>query len=171
MTAATASAPSGSPTRGLFSRVVVAGLAGAAVDFVYATTLGLVDGRGPVKVWQGVAGGWLGKAARDGGLASAGLGLATHVGIAACMAAAYALAATRLPILYRRPLLMGALYGLPLYGVMYRIVLPLRWPGVFPRWDGMKSVLDVLAHVGVGLAIAFVLSRRQPLASAGAQSS
>ena len=159
MTAATASAPPGSPTRGLFARVALAGLAGAAVDFVYATSLGLIDGRGPVKVWQGVAGGWLGKAAGEGGLASAGLGLATHVGIATCMAGAYALAATRLPILYRRPLLMGALYGLPLYGVMYRLVLPLRWPGIFPRWDGMRSVLDVLAHVGVGLAIAVVLSR------------
>ena len=165
MTAATASAPPGSPTRGLFARVVVAGLAGAAVDFVYATSVGLIDGRGPVRVWQGVAGAWLGKAARDGGLASAGLGLATHIGIATCMAGAYALAATRLPILYRRPLLMGALYGLPLYGVMYRIVLPLRWPGVFPRWDGVKSGLDVLAHVGVGLAIALVLSRRRGVQS------
>jgi len=161
MTAATASAPPGSPSRSLFARVVAAGLAGAAVDFVYATMVGLADGRGPVTVWQGVASGWLGRAAGEGGLATAGLGLATHVGIATCMAGAYALAAARLPILYRRPLLMGALYGLPLYGVMYRIVLPLRWPGVFPRWDGMKSVLDVLAHVGVGLAIAFVLSRRR----------
>jgi len=159
MTAATASAPPGSPTRGLFARVVLAGLAGAAVDFVYATTLGVIAGRGPVKVWQGVASGWLGKAAGDGGLASAGLGLATHLGIATCMAAVYALAATRLPILYRRPLLMGALYGLPLYAVMYRIVLPLRWPGIFPRWDGARSVLDVVAHVGVGLAVAVVLSR------------
>jgi len=166
MTAATASAPPSSPTRSVFARVATAGLAGAAVDFVYATTLGLIAGRGPVKVWQGVAGGWLGKAAGEGGLASAGLGLATHVGIATCMAGAYALAATRLPILYRRPLLMGALYGLPLYGVMYRIVLPLRWPEIFPRWEGMKSVLDVLAHVGVGLAIAFVLSRRRGAQSA-----
>jgi hypothetical protein len=161
MTAATASAPPDSPTRGLLARVGMAGLAGAAVDFAYATTLGLIDGRGPVKVWQGVASGWLGKAAREGGLASAGLGLATHIGIATCMAAVYALAAARLPILYRRPLLMGALYGLPLYAVMYRVVLPLRWPGVFPRWDGMKSGLDVMAHVGVGLAIALVLSRRR----------
>lgn len=166
MTAATASAQPDSSTRGLLARVVTAGLAGAAVDFVYATTLGLIDGRGPLRVWQGVASGWLGRAAGEGGLASAGLGLVTHVGIATCMAGAYALAAKRLPILYRRPLLIGALYGLPLYGVMYRIVLPLRWPGIFPKWEGVTSVLDVLAHVGVGLAIAFVLSRHR-----GAQSS
>jgi hypothetical protein len=164
MTAATASAPPSSPTRARLARIVVAGLAGAAVDFAYATTVGLIDGRGPVKVWQGVASGWLGKAARDGGLASAGLGLVTHVGIAVCMAGAYALAATRLPILYRRPLAMGALYGLMLYVVMYRVVLPLRWPAVFPRWDSAKSLLDIVAHVGVGLAIAFVLSRRAALA-------
>jgi len=160
MTAATASAPPGSPTRARLASVAMAGLAGAAVDFAYATTVGLIDGRGPVKVWQGVASGWLGKAARDGGLASAGLGLVTHLGIAGCMAGAYALAASRLPILFRRPLTMGALYGLVLYVVMYRVVLPLRWPAVFPRWDAAKSLLDVVAHVGVGLAIAFVLSRR-----------
>ena len=159
MTAATASALPQTRARGLLARIVTAGLAGALVDFIYATAVGLIDGRGPVRVWQGVAGGWLGKAARDGGLASAGLGLANHIAIAACMAGAYVLAATRLPILYRRPVAMGALYGLALYIVMYRIVLPLRWPGVFPRWDGMKSVMDVAVHVAVGLAIALVLSR------------
>ena len=159
MTSAAASAPSQTHGRGLIARIAMAGLTGALVDFLYATTMGAIAGRSPVRVWQGVAGGWLGKAAGDGGLASAGLGLVTHVGIATCMAATYALAATRLPILYRRPALMGALYGVPLYIVMYRIVLPLRWPAVFPKWDGVQSVGDIAAHVGVGLAIALVLSR------------
>lgn len=160
MTTAAASALPQTPSRGFLARLGMAALAGALVDFIYATTLGALSGRGPVQVWQGVAGGWLGKAARDGGLATAGLGLVTHVGIATCMAAVYALAATRAPILYRRPALMGALYGLPLYGVMYGIVLPLRWPAVFPRWDGWVSVGDIGSHIGVGLAIALVLSGR-----------
>jgi len=160
MTTATASAAPQAPSRSFFARLVTAGLAGALVDFVYADIVGAIGGRSIVQVWQGVAGAWLGKAARDGGLASMSLGLATHIGIAMCMAAVYALAATRLPILYRRPALMGALYGLPLYGVMYRIVLPLRWPEVFPRWDGWRSIADLGSHIGVGLAIALVLSGR-----------
>jgi hypothetical protein len=153
-------APVRSPSvRGAAAPLVAAGLAGAAVDGLYATALGVIRSGSALRPWQGVAGGWIGKAARDGGAASAALGLATHLGIALCMAAAYAAMASRAKILYQRPLVCGALYGLGLYLVMYRLVLPLRWPAVFPRWDGWISVADIASHVGVGLAIATVLSR------------
>jgi len=142
------------------SAVVLAGLGGGAVDFVYACVVGLVHGRTVMRVWQGVASGWLGKAAGDGGLATMALGIATHFGIAICMAAAYALVAARVAVLLRRPVPSGVAYGLVLYAAMYRIVLPLRFPSAFPRWDGVQSVTDIASHVGVGLAIAVVLSRR-----------
>ncbi len=45
---------------------------------------------------------------------------------------------------------------------MYRVVLPLRFPQVFPRWDGMQSLADILAHLGVGLVIALVLAKERP---------
>jgi hypothetical protein len=155
-TAAPAHAPS---VRGAVVPLVAAGLAGGAVDGLYATGLSLIRGGSALRPWQGVASGWIGRAARDGGAASAVLGLATHVAIALCMAAAFAAVASRLRVLYQRPLVSGALYGLILYLVMYRIVLPLRWPTVFPKWDGWISVADIASHVGVGLAIATVLSR------------
>ena len=153
-------APAGSPhVRGVFLPLVTAGLAGGAVDAVYATGLSLIRGGSALRPWQSVASGWIGKAARDGGATSAGLGLFTHFAIALSMAAALAAVAARMKVLYQRPLLAGALYGLILYLVMYRIVLPLRWPTIFPRWDGWISVTDIASHVGVGLAIATVLSR------------
>jgi uncharacterized membrane protein YagU involved in acid resistance len=139
----------------------MAGLAGGTVDGLYASALGLIRSGSALKPWQGVASGWIGKAARDGGVASAGLGLLTHFAIAFCMAAAFAAIASRATALYRRPLVAGALYGLGLYLVMYRLVLPLRWPALFPRWDGWVSVADIMSHVGVGLAIAVVLARAQ----------
>lgn len=145
-------------TRPSLSRVVAAGLAGGAVDLAYASTMGLVSGRGVVRVWQGVARGWLGKPAFDGGAATALLGLATHFAIAIAMAGAYGLAAARFDVLYRRWLICAPLYGLALYGVMYRIVLPLRWPGA-GAWRGATSILDVLAHVGVAVAAVAVLRR------------
>jgi hypothetical protein len=137
----------------------MAGLAGGAVDAVYATALGLIRSGSALKPWQGVASAWIGKAARDGGAGAAGLGLVTHFGIALAMAGAFAAVAGRVKLLYERPLLAGALYGLVLYLVMYRIVLPLRWPTIFPRWDGWVSVADIASHVGVGIAIVTVLSR------------
>ena len=144
--------------------ILMAGLAGGLVDGVYASVVGLIRGRTVERVWQGVASGWLGKQAADGGLATAALGLATHFGIAICMAGAFALAASRIGWLTRRPLAAGAAYGLGLYVVMYRIVLPLRFPAIFPRWDGLQSLADIASHVGVGLAIALVLSRAAGLA-------
>ena len=96
------------------------------------------------------------------------LGVVTRFGIATCMAAVYALAATRLPILYRRWLVCAPLYGVILYGVMYRIVLPLRFPGA-GGWKGMSSVLDICAHIGLALAAAFVLTRPAAKAARGAR--
>jgi hypothetical protein len=141
-----------------FTRVLTAGLAGGAVDFIYASTLGEIRGRGIMKVWQGVASGWIGKAAGDGGWATSALGMVTHFGIAFVMALTYAVAATRLPILYRRPLLCGFLYGFVLYAVMYGIVLPTRFGRAY-HWNGVISVLDICAHIGVALALAWVLAR------------
>ncbi|WP_309087633.1 hypothetical protein [Phenylobacterium sp.] len=140
--------------------VALAGLAGGAVDFVYAGAIGLATGRTVERVWQSVAAAVIGKPAFSMGWTSATLGIVIHLAIATAMAAAFAIAAGRLPALYRRPWTSGAVYGLGLYAVMYGVVLPLRWPTVFPRWDGLTSVFDVLAHIGVGLAIVFVLRAR-----------
>ena len=159
MTAAAAPPAPSLPARDLMSRIVTAGLAGGAVDFAYASVMGLTHGRGVIKVWQGVASGWLGKAAGDGGLGAFALGVVTHFGIATCMAAAYGLAATRLPVLYRRWYLCAPVYGLILYGIMYRVVLPLRFGPGAGAWQGGASLLDICAHVGLALVAAFVLSR------------
>ena len=163
-----AAAPASSPARqSLAAAILLAGLAGGAVDFLYASVMfGLVKGKPIYKVWQGVAAGWLGKAAADGGYASAALGVATHFGIALCMAAAYALAATRLRVLRQRPLISGAIYGVLLYAFMYGAVLPLRFGAPY-RWHGLASAGDLASHVGVGLAIAWVLAAKPRTSASG----
>ena len=158
--AATASAPA---RRSAPSAILRAGLAGGLVDFVYASVVfGLARGKPIYKVWQGPASGWLGKQAAEGGYASAALGVVTHFGIALCMALAYFLAATRLSVLYRRPLVSGAVYGVLLYAFMYGVVLPTRFGAPY-RFHGLGSLGDIASHVGVGLAIAWVLARRADL--------
>ena len=117
MTAAASPPMTSSPTRRPMSRLAIAALAGGAVDLVYASSMGVISGRGVAKVWQGVAAGWIGKAARDGGWATVALGLVTHFGIALCMVGVYAAVATRAPVLYRRWYAIAPVYGLILYGV------------------------------------------------------
>jgi hypothetical protein len=162
MTVAAAPQSVSQPLRDQLSRILLAGLAGGAVDFVYPTAMAVLKGRSPLSPWHGVASGWIGPVARDGGLATAALGAITHFGIAICMAAAYVLAARRVPVVAQRPWATAPVYGLILYGVMNLVVLPLRWPEAFPRWNGVTSILDILAHVGVALAIVAVVARPRP---------
>jgi hypothetical protein len=156
-TAAAASQPR--PGLAPLPTILLAGFAGGLVDFVYACAVGLIRSGSALKPWQGVASGWLGKHAGEMGPAVALLGVVTHFAIAFVMALAYALVAGRRPALYRRPLAGGAIYGLILYGVMYGVVLPLRFSRPW-HWAGLLSVGDIASHIGVGLAIAFVLSRQ-----------
>lgn len=141
--------------------IILAGLAGASIDGAYASLLGIIRGVGVMRVWQGVAGGWLGPAARDGGITTALLGFATHIGIALAMACVYMLAHSRIGLMRRRFWTGAAAYGLGLYIAMYLVVLPLRWPGIFPRWDGLFSITDIAAHIGLALAIAATVRWRE----------
>lgn len=166
MTVAAASPAASPPGRDTLSQTLIAGLAGGAVDLLYASGMSVVSGQPAIRPWQAVASGWIGApAARDGGMAAVLLGVVTHFGIALAMGAVFVLAARRLPGLTARPMIAGALYGLVLYGVMNLVVLPLRWPGIFPSWQGGKSGLDILAHVAVGLAIAWTVSSRKARAN------
>lgn len=140
--------------------IILAGLAGAAIDGAYASALGVIRDIGVMRVWQGVAGGWMGPAAREGGVATALLGIVTHIAIAQGMAAVFILALARLEPLRRHRWAAATAYGLGLYAVMYLLVLPLRWPEVFPRWTGLYSLTDIAAHIAVAMAIAAVARGR-----------
>jgi hypothetical protein len=159
MTAAAAPSNASQPLQGSLSRLLMAGLAGGAVDFFYASIMAVSRGRPVTMPWRSVASGWIGKAAFDG----AGpviLGVVTHFGIALCMAAAYIHVARRVTIVASRPWATAPIYGLILYAVMYLGVLPLRFGNPW-QWRGMLSVFDILAHVGVALAIVAVAVRRR----------
>lgn len=160
MTVAAASSNASQPRRGALSRLLAAGLAGGAVDFVYASGMALSRGNPPTRPWRMVASGWIGRDAAEGALPVA-LGVVTHFGIALCMAAAYIHLARRAPLVAARPWATAPAYGLVLYAVMYLGVLPLRFGSPW-QWRGALSVLDILAHIGVALAIVAVATRRRP---------
>lgn len=163
----TAACPNGSRTRrGSLPRLLAAGLAGGAVDFLYASGMALLRGHSPARPWRIVASGWIGPDAA-GGTFPIVLGVVTHFGIAVCMAAAYVHLARRVPLVAARPWATAPTYGLILYAVMYLGVLPLRF-GAPWQWRGALSILDILAHMGVALAIVAVATRRRPPRTPGA---
>ena len=154
---ATARDDAGWPS-GFGCRLLVATLAAGTLDIVYACIVGLLRERSPMTVLQSVATGWQGGAAFEGGVPSALLGLGTHYGIMLAMAACFGLLSRRVPALRRRPWPTGLIYGLGLYAVMYGIVLPLRFPEIFPRLSGWITVTDIIVHMAVGLIIVRLFS-------------
>jgi hypothetical protein len=135
---------------------------------VYGTLLvGILDGldavvffglRGaqPIRVFQAIASGLLGREAFSGGLATAALGLALHFFIAFGVIAVFLFAAKRIPVLVRAPIAAGILYGIAVYFVMNYVVIPISavTPGRFV-WP--VFINGVLIHMfGVGLPASLV---------------
>jgi hypothetical protein len=149
--------------RGLALTVVLATLVAGTLDITDACVYWAVTkGVSPERIFQSVASGLLGKAAFKGGAQTAALGLLLHFGIMAVMVAVYALASLRLPILTKRPVLMGVGYGLATYAVMNYVVLPLSQASHGGPFRLPVFVNGVLAHVLlVGLPIALILAWRE----------
>jgi len=142
---------------------------GGLLDIIYAIVLwGFILGGSPVGIVQSIASGILGKAAYDGGAATAALGLALHFFIAFCMALAYVLAAKRLPVLTSRWLLMGFLYGFVLFAVMNFVVVPLSAIGWRPMkpWGAFRALLPHIVFVGP--AISYFARRSRATSENGA---
>lgn len=148
------------------TRFLAAWLGAGTLDITYAFIASAwVRGRSAEQVLQSVASGWQGSDAYADGVTSALLGLITHYAIMAVMVLVFALAVRLRPALLGKPWISGSLYGLGLYAVMYGIVLPLRFPEVFPRWSGWLSVADILVHMGVGLIMALVFAGKRSSAA------
>ena len=130
-------------------------------------TVGILDGldavvffglRGaqPIRIFQSIASGLLGRQAFAGGLPTAALGLVLHFFIAFTIVAVFLFASKRIPALVRAPIVSGILYGVAVYFVMQYIVVPLSaaTPGRFV-WPVFMN--GILIHMfGVGLPASLV---------------
>ncbi|HWM25401.1 MAG TPA: hypothetical protein VNP98_11290 [Chthoniobacterales bacterium] len=148
-----------------FPAIAWATLIVGVLDISSAFILAYPKGVGPIRVLQGVAAGLIGReSAINGGLATAGLGLAIHFFIAFVVATVFYLASRKLVFLTRHPVISGLLYGVIVYGVMYWIVMPLAYPVVRPSIS--RDVTAVCVHMLlIGLPIALIVrrsSRHQP---------
>jgi hypothetical protein len=142
-----------------FPAIGWAGLVAGILDISSAFILSYLKGGGPIGVLQGVAAGLIGReAAINGGLATAGLGLAIHFFIAFVAASVFYAASRKLIFLARNAVISGLLYGVVVYGFMYWIVMPLAYPVVHPSVS--RDVTAVCVHMFlIGLPIALIVRR------------
>ena len=113
---------------------------------------GLRSGAKPIRIFQGIAFGLIGPAARQGGLKTAALGVFLHYFIAFGIVLTYYLVSRRVRLLTARPVVCGLLYGLVAYAVMNLVVLPLSKVGGPSMPATPVLVNGLLIHMfGVGL--------------------
>jgi len=148
------------PRRAL-SSILLGGLVAGVFDITYAVVFSyLRRGVPPSRVLQSVASGLLGPAAYDGGAPTAALGLALHFGIALVVAAVYVFASRYLPVLVRRPVLAGSVYGLGVYAFMNLVVIPLSRVPPRTSFPLITLATGLLVHMFlIGVPIAFAARR------------
>ena len=151
------------------SLILIGAVIAGTCDITYAITFWAFRGVSAARVLQSVASGLLGAPAFKGGLATAALGLALHFFIALGAATIFYLMAKVLPILTRRAILFGILYGFGIYAVMNLIVLPLS---AFPRkvtFPLLATTTGIAVHMFlIGLPIALAIRRALPASSRSA---
>jgi uncharacterized membrane protein YagU involved in acid resistance len=138
--------------------IIAAGLTAGAFDITYACIVWGLRGVTPIQVGKAVAAGLLGRdAALAGGVATGILGLLLHFLMAIIMAAVYYAAATKMPLLVKRAVVCGSLYGLALYGVMNYVVMPLSAikaaGGGGPLYISISGILVHTFLVGLPIAL------------------
>lgn len=144
--------------------ILVGGLAAGVLDISAAFIASGLAGVSPLRVLQSVASGLLGSSSYQGGAATAVLGTFLHFTIALTAAAVFNLLGRRFKPLLERPWLWGPVYGVVVYLVMSRVVLPLS---AFPHPVGGRWVRNVLIHIFcVGLPIAVAAHRLARAAAA-----
>ncbi|WP_266158866.1 hypothetical protein [Dyella silvatica] len=98
--------------------------------------------------------------AQKAGVAAILVGLLLHFAIMLVMVSVFVAIAQRMRWIAVQPMAAGALYGLLLWAVMNLIVLPLRWPALFPHFTSQSLAEQLFSHIVlVGIAMAWMTSK------------
>lgn len=143
---------------GAFRAILTAGLIVGVLDISSAFVIWWQRDVGLRRGLQGIAAGLLGANSFEGGLVTAGLGLALHFLVAFLVVSVFYLASRRTEFLTIHPIASGVLYGIGVYIVMYWFVLPTAFPTFRHRmWN---ELLAVAIHISlIGLPCALIVRR------------
>jgi hypothetical protein len=144
-----------------YRAIGLAGLIAGVLDLGTAFVEAGLEGRSPMRLLQGIAGGLLGMETFQKGLASGALGAFFHFLIAFTAAAVFYIASRALKFLVRQPVLSGVLYGIAVYCFMSLVVLPLSAYHVTVTVSPFGPVIkNIAVHIFmVGLPISLVVRK------------
>lgn len=131
--------------------ILYGGFVAGSLDILAAALINRVD---PLVIMRAIASGLLGRAAFQGGLPVAMLGLLLQWAMSLLIAAIFVFAARRLAWLGRRWVAAGLLYGVVVFVVMEYVVVPLS-AAAKPHFTALSLLENLLAMELFGLIVAF----------------
>ena len=141
---------------GAFRTILTAGLVVGVLDISSAFVIWWQRGVGAQRGLQGISAGLLGANSYDGGLVTAGLGLALHFFVAFVVVSVFFTASRKIEFLTVHAVVSGVLYGICVYVVMYWLVLPMAFP-MFRHRIG-NDLLAIAIHISlIGLPCALIV--------------
>jgi hypothetical protein len=139
-----------------FAAIFYGGLTVGIFDFLFAMIFNTIRGAVPIRIFQYVASGLIGRRAFEGGWSTFVIGVLIHFFIAFTLATIYYFASLRLPSLIRKALWWGMAYGVVIHVVMNYVVIPLS---AAPKlhFSLVSFMGQFLAHtIVIGPAIALI---------------
>jgi hypothetical protein len=146
----------GRKSRGALTAILLGGSIAATIDLGAAC---LISGHDLTYILHVVAGGLLGRRAFSGGTQTALLGLLLQELMGVIIAAIYVGAAGLMPLLKRRWLVCGLLYGVVIFVVMNYVVVPLSAWRHWPTFSTAKFLENLAAMLLFGVIVAFFARR------------
>jgi uncharacterized membrane protein YagU involved in acid resistance len=144
------------PMDRVLKSLIYGGLIAGTVDIGAATLINAVN---PLIILQAIASGLLGRQAFQGGAGVMLLGLVLQWGMSVVIAALFNVAANMWPVLARRWIMWGTLYGVVVFIIMNYVVVPLSAASY--KWSHPLSwfVENGLAMLVFGWIVAFTANR------------
>jgi hypothetical protein len=134
------------------SAIFLGGLIAGAIDIGAAA---LISGRRPAFIMQAIAGGLLGRASFDGGIATVILGAVLQELMGVLIATIYVVILKPMPGLLRRWIPSGLGFGVIVFFVMNYAVVPLSAWKSAPHFTPAKFAANMAAMLLFGLIVAF----------------
>lgn len=127
----------------------VVGIVIGGADLAFAAAYWAPHGVAPIRIPQSIAAWILGShTARAGGWSTALFGMALYFTLTSLMVEFYHRLGTRHDVLLRRPYLCGALYGIAMYCLLFKLAVPL--------WTGSPAAPEPVAWT-VSCTLAYML--------------
>ena len=136
------------------------GLIAGTLDIASAGITTIMSGGSPIRMLQGIAYALIGLGAFKGGLWTVLLGLACHFSITFGAAAAYWAVSRVMPVLVKKAVICGLLYGIVVYVITNYVIVPLSRIGrVLTHNPTQIAIGLVILMLFVGLPISLMTRR------------